>query len=59
MSICIVCGIEKAIIPDRERMGRPIKRLCLKCHRQRLKEDIQMIMALDAENRRVSNDDRK
>jgi hypothetical protein len=43
MSKCIVCGINKATIPDRERQGRPVKRLCLECHRQRLKEDIQYI----------------
>ncbi len=42
---CIICHTRKAEVPDRERMGRPIKRLCIKCHADRLRGDIKNILA--------------
>lgn len=42
--LCIICGIRIAELPDRERMGRPIKRICYVCHGSRLKEDINRIL---------------
>lgn len=44
MSLCIVCKVNKAEVPDRERMGRPIKRLCRGCHVLRLQGDLIRIM---------------
>lgn len=45
MSKCILCGMAEAEVPDRERMGRPIKRLCHPCHQARLKGDVYRILA--------------
>lgn len=44
--LCIVCGLRKAEVPDRETMGRPIKRVCRECHRGRLAGDAERILAL-------------
>lgn len=44
MKMCIVCGERKAELPDRNVMGRPIKRVCKECHAGRLRSDIQAIM---------------
>lgn len=43
--LCIVCGARPPEVPDRERMGRPIKRVCLECHRARLAGDARPIIA--------------
>ena len=48
--LCIICHVNPAQVPDRERMGRPIKRVCRECHRDRLVGDLQRIM--DERNRR-------
>jgi hypothetical protein len=37
---CILCGVNEAQVPDRERMGRSIKRVCRQCHADRLKGDM-------------------
>ncbi len=50
MSLCIVCHRRPAEVPDRERMGRPIKRVCRPCHQERLRGDI--IEILEAKRRR-------
>ena len=42
---CILCHVNEAAVPDRERMGRPIKRVCRECHADRLQEDWIAIMA--------------
>ncbi len=39
--MCEICGKNPAEVPDRERMGRPINRICGECHAKRLKMDIQ------------------
>jgi hypothetical protein len=44
MTICIVCHERKAEIPDRERMGRPIKRVCRECHSARLRGDLAKVL---------------
>jgi hypothetical protein len=41
---CIVCGVGPREVPDREQMGRPIKRVCRSCHRLRLVGDIREIL---------------
>jgi hypothetical protein len=43
MKKCEICGIEEAIFPDRNRQGRPIKRICKKCHISRLYDDLKFI----------------
>ena len=50
MSLCIVCHERKAELPDRERMGRPIKRVCRQCHSDRLRGD--MVKILEHEKRK-------
>lgn len=42
--LCEVCGKNPATIPDRNRMGRPINRICSECHSKRLKGDLFDIM---------------
>ena len=44
--LCIVCNREPAALPDRERMGRPIKRVCRACHAARLAGDIGRVLAM-------------
>lgn len=53
---CIVCKQREATVPDRERMGRPIKRLCTECHGNRLRGDITKILAytFDPETKRYN-----
>jgi len=43
MSKCILCGENRATIPDRSRMGRPIMRVCKQCHTARLTNDLALI----------------
>lgn len=42
--LCVVCGRRPAEVPDRERVGRPIKRVCQECHVARLREDLARIV---------------
>lgn len=44
MKLCIVCKLQKATIPDRDRPGRPIARLCSMCHADRLVGDLVEIV---------------
>ncbi len=39
------CG-RPAALPDRNRMGRPIKRICRECHADLLRGDLKAIMRL-------------
>ena len=43
---CIVCHERKAEVPDRNKMGRPVKRVCRKCHGSRLTDDLRAILKL-------------
>jgi len=47
--LCEICGEKPATVPDRERMGRLINRLCGECHGMRLRGDMRRI--LDIHNR--------
>ncbi len=38
---CIVCRVRAAALPDRERMGCPVKRVCRACHAARLHADLK------------------
>ena len=42
---CVICGERPATVPDRERMGRPINRLCTDCHGARLIGDLKFLQA--------------
>ena len=44
---CIVCHKRPVAVPDRNQMGRPIKRVCCECHLARLQGDIKLIDALE------------
>jgi hypothetical protein len=55
MKHCVVCHTRPATLPDRESMGRPIKRVCHECHAQRLIEDLKAVLKrveLDKEKER-------
>jgi len=39
---CIVCNKRPAELPDRDRMGSK-KRVCLECHRERLRRDLLVV----------------
>ena len=47
--LCEICGKNPATVPDRERMGRLINRVCTACHSMRLRGDIEAIMRARAE----------
>ena len=40
-SMCKICGERPATVPDRERMGRLINRVCSACHALRLAGDMK------------------
>jgi len=40
--MCIVCHRRPPTVPDRERLGRPIKRVCSECHGERLRLDLEL-----------------
>ena len=42
--MCEICGEEPATVPDRDRPGRPINRICSRCHGRRLAGDLQKIL---------------
>ncbi len=44
MRKCIDCHNNKAEVPDRNRTGRPIKRICRECHGDRLVGDFSAIL---------------
>ena len=52
--MCEICGEKPATVPDRERMGRLINRVCSSCHSLRLAGDMKRILEL-REKRRAQN----
>lgn len=54
--MCEICGENPATVPDRERPGRLINRVCSSCHSLRLRGDMTMILKL-IEKRRSRNID--
>lgn len=44
MALCIVCHVRPVAVPDRERSGRPIKRVCRECHAKRLRLDLRNLL---------------
>lgn len=53
--LCEICGEKPATVPDRERMGRLINRLCSSCHSLRLAGDMKRIMELREERMEKNN----
>lgn len=49
---CIVCRTRPAQVPDRERLGRPIKRVCRECHAARLRGDAKKVADFYAKEER-------
>ena len=50
---CILCGVGPREVPDRERMGRPIKRVCRSCHAARLRSDLDYILQVRQQRRKA------
>jgi hypothetical protein len=44
MKLCEKCGKNPATLPDRNRMGRPIKRICSECHSGLLRGDLERVL---------------
>jgi hypothetical protein len=44
--MCEICGKNPATVPDRERPGRLINRICKSCHMLRLRGDMDHILEL-------------
>jgi len=55
--MCEICHKNPATVPDRERMGRPINRICGECHAKRLKMDIVSSMTEQIKRREQPMDD--
>jgi hypothetical protein len=49
--LCVVCRVRPPEVPDREQMGRPVKRVCRECHAARIRGDLREI--LEREKRRL------
>lgn len=50
---CEICGQRPATVPDRDRPGRPVSRICSECHRSRLAGDMKIVMAAAAKQART------
>jgi hypothetical protein len=53
VKICEICGKNKATVPDREKLGRLINKICQSCHVLRLKGDLKRILELQKERRKA------
>jgi hypothetical protein len=51
--MCEICGEKPATVPDRERMGRHINRVCNSCHVLRLAGDLNRIRELHEKRRQA------
>ena len=51
--MCEICGERPATVPDRERMGRLINRVCSSCHALRLAGDMKRILELREKHRQA------
>lgn len=49
---CERCGKHPAAVPDPERMGRPIKRICSECHAGGLRIGFLAVLAIQQEESR-------
>jgi len=53
--VCIVCRANPPELPDRNRMGRPIKRICRECHAKRLQRDFRYIYEMSRAKNEKNN----
>ncbi len=51
VKLCEICGIGKATVPDRNRGGRLINRVCSDCHSLRLRGDLIRIAEIQKQRR--------
>ena len=49
--MCEICGDNPATVPDRERMGKLVNRVCESCHTLRLVGDLKRIAELHKKRR--------
>lgn len=56
VKMCELCGKEPASVPDRNRPGRLINRICRKCHNSRLKGDMQNILIMSRKYGKIGCD---
>jgi hypothetical protein len=49
---CERCGKRPAAVPDPERMGRPIRRICSECHAGGLRAGFLVALSLQQQERR-------
>lgn len=54
--MCKICGEKPATVPDRERVGKPINRVCSLCHATRLAGDMKRIVELHDANKTLERD---
>ncbi len=47
MKKCKICKIRPATVPDRNCVGRPIKRICTDCHAARLRGDLAQVIGVN------------
>jgi hypothetical protein len=55
VNLCILCNERPAVLPDRERMGKPIKRVCRECHASRLRGDLVEILKHERVKRELAD----
>lgn len=49
---CILCGIRPPTVPDRNSMGRSIKKICSECHAENMRDDLKDVLERHLEHRR-------
>ncbi len=54
---CIICHEKEATVPDRNRPGRPIKRVCSDCHSDRLRGDLKVILEYERVKKEWNHED--
>ena len=57
--LCMYCYENPAEVPDRNVMGRPIKRVCRPCHKSLLLGDLKQILEHRKKRREMIDGERK
>jgi hypothetical protein len=50
VKMCERCGKNIAAVPDRNRIGRPINRICKSCHSLELLKDLDALLHLSGKD---------
>ncbi len=50
--MCEICGKNPATVPDRNRPGRLVNRLCGECHAKRLRGDMRFVLGVQGRKAR-------